>query len=126
MLAGIHCRAAMSQGCDREDPAPRRSAQLDQSARWDGLADQLVVQQLLALLPADGDDLVALAEDRLRPERRGDTVADHREQRAPFADVHVLGRLADRRGAGLEVGLDELELALAEGRQMEQLVDRDV
>ena len=34
--------------------------------------------------------------------------------------------MPDRRRAGLEVRLDELELALAERRQVEQLVDRDV
>src|SRR5712671_2913008 len=126
MLAGIRCRVAASQRMRPRGPGPGRSAQPDRSARWDGLADQLVVQELLAFLPADGDDLVPLAEDRLRPERRGNTVADHREQRAAFGDVEVLGRLADRRRAGLEVGLDELELALAEGGEVEQLVDRNV
>ena len=71
------------------------------SGRWlrrrDRLADQLPVQELLAFLAADGDDLVALAQDRVRPERRRQAVADDREQRAAVRDVEVLGRLADRR-----------------------------
>ena len=44
----------------------------------------------------------------------------------PSGIDEVLRRPADRRRAGLQVRLDELELALAEGRQVEQLVDRDV
>ena len=36
------------------------------------------------------------------------------------------GARPDRRRAGLEVRLDQLQLALAQGGQVEQLVDRDV
>ena len=44
----------------------------------------------------------------------------------PSGIAEVARRPADRRRARLQVRLDELQLALAEGRQVEQLVDRDV
>src|SRR6186997_384540 len=88
--------------------------------------DQLVVQQRLTFLLADGDHLVALEHQCVRSERSGDAVADDREQRTALGDRQVLWRPPDRRRARLEVRLDELELAFAEGREMEQLVDRDV
>src|SRR3954471_21386804 len=91
-----------------------------------GIADELLVQQVLTLLLPDGDDLVALEHDRVGSERRRDAVADDREQRTAVGDGEIARRAPDRRRAHLEMRLDELELALAEGRQVEQLVDRDV
>src|SRR5689334_13877459 len=91
-----------------------------------GIADQLTVQQVLALLLADRDDLVALAQDRVRAQRGCDAVADDREQRAAIGDVELSRGPADRGRTGLEMRLDELELALAECRPVEELVDRDV
>ena len=44
----------------------------------------------------------------------------------PSGIVEVARRPADGRRALLEVGLDDLEVAAAEGREVEQLVDRDV
>ena len=44
----------------------------------------------------------------------------------PSGMARSLRRPADRRRAGLQVRLDELELALAERGEVEQLVDRDV
>ena len=58
-------------------------------------ADELLVEQRLAVGAADGDHLVALAEDRLRTERRGDAVAHDREQRAALRDRQV-GRASCR------------------------------
>src|SRR5688572_7469809 len=90
------------------------------------VADQLPVQQGLALLLADGDDLVALAQDAVRPKRGRDAAADHGEQRAALRHVELIRRTSDGRGTGLEMGFDDLELTLAERGQVQQLVDRDV
>src|SRR5207342_2292432 len=84
------------------------------------IADQLVVQQVRTLLLADGDDLVALEHHGVRPERCRDALADDREQRAAVGDVEVARGASDGGRAHLEVRLDELELTLAEGRQVEQ------
>src|SRR6476659_5493531 len=91
-----------------------------------GSADELPVQQVLALLLPDRDDLVAFAQDRVRPERRCHAVTDDREQRAAIGDVELPRRAPDGGRAALEVGFDQLELALAERGEVEQLVDRDV
>ena len=58
---------------------------LTDMAKWDGvdrlrIADQLAVQEGLALGLADRDDLVALLQDGVRPKRRGHAVTDDREQ----------------------------------------------
>jgi hypothetical protein len=84
------------------------------------------VEGVLALLLADGYDLVAFAQDGLRPKRGRDPVADDGEQRTTLRDLEVARSAPDRRRARLEMRLDELELALAERGEVEQLVDRDV
>src|SRR3954465_232030 len=88
--------------------------------------DQLVVEKVMARLLADGDDLVALEHDRVGPEGSRDPVPDDREQRAALRDGEVTRCPPDRRRSHLEMRLDELELALAERRQVQKLVDRDV
>ena len=107
-------------------PGRPRRQRVQPAAHGLGVADQLLVEERLALALADRDHLVALGEDRLRPERRRDPSRITAKSEQPSGIVEILRRLADRRRAGLEVRLDQLQLALAEGREMEQLVDRDV
>jgi hypothetical protein len=91
-----------------------------------GRSDELFVEEGLAFGPADRDDLVALAQDRLGPERDRLALADDREEGAALGDGQILGRASHRRRPLLEVGLDEFQLAFAERGQVEQLGDRDV
>src|SRR6476646_3138116 len=72
----------------RSSPAERRPARRAPGG-WRSagrgrleVPDQLLVEQRAALALSDGDDLVALGEDRLGAERGGDPVSDHGEQRA--------------------------------------------
>src|SRR6266545_2420975 len=55
-------------------------------------ADELLVEPGLAIRAADRDDLVAGAQDRVRPQRRRDAAADDREERAALGDLELAGR----------------------------------
>ena len=55
-----------AEGHPADGPRSDASASVERSH---GLTDQLVVEQCLALVPADRDDLVTLAQDRVRPKR---------------------------------------------------------
>src|SRR5512141_484007 len=63
-------RATAGLGPTRRGPGSARRGRL-------GVADQLLVEERLALGLADRDHLVALAEHRVGAERRRDPVADH-------------------------------------------------
>src|SRR3954452_15524784 len=103
-----------------------RAAPMDRSAGGVlVVADELRVERDLAVGTADGDDLVALAEDQRAVGLHGLAVAHDRQERARVGHGDVRGAPTDRRRPVLEVRLDDLELAL-ERRQAEQLVDRDV
>ena len=84
------------------------------------------MEDRLALHSTDGDDLVAFEQQCIRMERGCYSAADDREQGTAVGDVEVLGRSADRRRAGLQMCLDELQLTLTKRRQVKQLVDGDV
>ena len=74
----------------------------------------------MAMTLSPSASTVSVSQRRRRP------VADDAEQRAALGHREVHRDLPDGRRARLEVRLDDLELADAERRQVEQLVDRDV
>src|SRR5918996_3277573 len=90
------------------------------------LPDEEVAELRLAAGVGDGQQLVAWAQLRVRARRLWPLVADEDGDRASLRQRQVAHLAADDGRVGVELGLDDLDLAALQLGQVEEVMDRDL